>query len=260
MKNLMLYIHEGLPLGLESVRRCLRVQVENSLELGWAASDILLYTNFSFTHQGVEAIRLEPGRRPRTARMTSFHKTHCILEALPGIAAGEAVWYHDVDAFQLLPFGPPPADKDLYASLYCARQRLLIQGGSMFFWRHSRRLFEAVYDQLVHHRCRKDEFALTELTRRPEFEGRFAPLDYSYNLGDTDFELRYQLAQKPIKVVHFHPERGEALAKFLAGRNGLGVSPLTDRFARVLGRHGFGSNLAAPPVSRRRAEAGVGLH
>jgi hypothetical protein len=124
----------------------------------------------------------------------------------------------------------------------------------MFLWCHSRPLFEAVHDLLVNQRYRKDELALTDLTKQPAFADRFAALDYSYNLGDTDFELRYQLAQKPIKVVHFHPDRPAVLARFLDGRNGLGVSPLTERFVGLLHRHGFGR---AAPRPFGAAEAGA---
>src|SRR5262249_46376412 len=103
----------------------------------------------------------------------------------------------------------------------------------------ARPLFAAVYDLLMHAGYRKDEFALTDLTGRPDFLDRFAPLDYSYNLGDTDFALRYQLSQRPIKVAHFHLDRPGHRAKFLAGANPLGVFRLGDRFERLLRRHGY---------------------
>jgi len=133
----------------------------------------------------------------------------------------------------------PAPGKDLAACLYCTRERLLIQGGSMFLTRAARQVFEQVHELLLHRRYRKDEFALTDLTGRPEFLDRFAPLDYSYNLGDTDFELRYQLAERPIKVAHFHLDRDDHRARFLDGGNSLGVFPLGERFERLLQRHGY---------------------
>jgi hypothetical protein len=239
VKNLLLYIVEDRGADLDGVRRMLALQVDNSLDLGWAVDDVLLYTNFEFDHRDVEALVVEPGRRPRTARATSFHKTECILRALDGIGDDEVIWYHDADAFQLVPFADSPLDADLAFCLYSTRERLLVQGGSLFFTSRARPVFDYVFDQLTNHRCRKDEFALTDATARPELAGAFQLLDYSYNLGGTDFELRFQLADRPVKVAHFHPERAEHLACFVGGRNGLGVVPLDERFVGLLERHGF---------------------
>src|SRR5215831_17523270 len=74
MKNLMLYVTERGGFGLDGIRRNLDLQVDNGLELGWRPGDLLLYTNFPFSRHGVRAIEVLPGKRPRTARMTSFHK------------------------------------------------------------------------------------------------------------------------------------------------------------------------------------------
>jgi len=264
MKNLTLYVTERGLSGLERIRRNLDLQVDNSLELGWRPGDLLLYTNFPYSRHGVRASEVRAGRRPRTARMTSFYKTEVLLDALERIEVGEVLWYHDADAYQLQPFsGSPAPGKDLAACLYCTRQRLLIQGGSMFLTRAARQVFEQVHELLLHRRYRKDEFALTDLTGRPEFLDRFAPLDYSYNLGDTDFELRYQLAARPIKVAHFHVDREDHRAKFLHGGNSLGVFPLGERFERLLQRHGYleawrvpasAAAAAASPRARARGE------
>jgi hypothetical protein len=74
---------------------------------------------------------------------------------------------------------------------------------------------------------------------RPGFFGLFDVLDGSYNLGTTDFELRFQLAKQPIKVAHFHLGRPAHRAVFLEGGNSLGAYPLPDRFVRLLARHTF---------------------
>jgi hypothetical protein len=256
MKNLMLYVTERGGFGLDGIRRNLDLQVDNSLELGWRPGDLLVYTNFPFSRHGVRAIEVLPGKRPRTARMTSFHKTQVLLHALDRLEAGETLWYHDADAYQLQPFsGSPAPGRDLAACLYSTRQRLLIQGGSMFLASGARPLFAGVMELLVHNRYRKDEFALTDLTGRPEFLDRFAALDYSYNLGDTDFELRYQLAERPVKVAHFHLERGEHRRKFLDGANSLGVFPLGERFERLLQRHGYLEPWRVPASAAARARA-----
>jgi len=238
------YVVEGDAPDLTRVTRNLDLQVENSLALGWRPEDIWIYTNFAYSSGDVRAVEIEPAQRPKTARLTSFHKTHCLLAALERIGSEEVIWYHDTDAYQIAPITGSPSDMPLSFCLYSTRERLLVQGGSLFIRAAARPVFEAVLDLLLNHGCRKDEIALTDVIGRREFVDCFQTLDYSYNLGSTDFELRYQLARKPIKVVHFHPGRLEHLRIFVGG-NSLEVVPLDERFQRLLECHGVGDVTAA---------------
>jgi hypothetical protein len=52
MKNLLIYIspeHKFLP----EYDKLVRIQIDNSLELGWKKEDIMLVTNFIFEYNGV---------------------------------------------------------------------------------------------------------------------------------------------------------------------------------------------------------------
>jgi hypothetical protein len=250
VKNLVVYVLED-PSRVESgVERFLRLQVELALLHGWPADDILLFTNFPFEHRGVSARVTAPPSRPKTARVTSFYKTWCILRVLDEIGDDEWVWYHDADAFQLQPISGPPGSRPLAFTLYATRQRLLVQGGSLFFDRRSRPVFEWVWSALTEHGCRKDEFALTDAASVADFADCFELLDGSWNLGTTDFELRYQVAERPIRVVHFHPERERHRRVFVEARNGLGVDPLTPAFRQLLVAEDFAEpRFAAPDFS-----------
>jgi hypothetical protein len=239
VKNLVVYVVEDPTQVGAGVERFLRLQVELSLEHGWAPDDLLLLTNFPFAHRGVAAREVHPPARPKTARITSFYKTWCILRVLDEIGDDESVWYHDADAFQMQPFAESPSTRPLAFTLYATRQRLLVQGGSLFFDRRARPVFEWVWQALTERGCRKDEFALTDAGSVAELQGSFELLDGSWNLGTTDFELRYQLAEKPIRVVHFHPERDRHRRVFVEARNGLGVDPLTPAFRRLLAAEGL---------------------
>lgn len=247
MKNLVVYVVEDPGQVDESVIRVLRLQVDLALDLGWPGDDCLLLTNFEFGHRGVRARVVLPPARPRTARVTSFFKTWCIREVLGEVPDGEVVWYHDADAFQLAPIIKPPSSAPLAFTLYATRQRLLVQGGSMFFDRRARPVFDWVWRALTELGCRKDEFALTDAGFDPTLAGHFGLLDGCWNLGTTDFELRYQLASKPIRVVHFHPRRTRHRELFVEARNSLGVDPLTPAFRRALVRHGFADPRHADP-------------
>jgi hypothetical protein len=249
LKNLMLYVVENPAAELASVRRNLDLQVANTLELGWDPRDVILYTNFPYAKDGIAAIPVSPPPRPPKARATAYYKTFCIVDALARMVDDELVWYHDVDTYQLIPFVGAPTSRTVAFCLYCTRERLLIQGGSMFFNHVARPLFEQALDLLVNHRYRTDELAITDLISRREHLDRFEVLDYSYNLGHTDFAMRYQLALKPIKAVHFHVERSYHREVFL-GANPLGVKPLGERFTRLLERWDA-QNGGAPRDDRR---------
>jgi hypothetical protein len=202
----------------------------------------------------VEAVEIVPMPRPRTARVTAFHKIFGILEAERCLGRDEFCWYHDVDAFQLRPIPASPSARPLAHCLYTTRERLLVQGGSLFFSAVARPIFEEVFDCLLNRRCRTDEVALTDATGLPRFTDHFEVIDFSYNLGTTDFELRYQLSKRPIKVVHFHHDSAEHRAVFLHGANSLGAHPLPERFLRLSVEHGLlrAEEAAAAAEARRR--------
>ena len=53
MKNLFIYVN---PNGFdEESGKLTKIQIDNSLELGWPIEDILLVTNFPYEHNGVNA-------------------------------------------------------------------------------------------------------------------------------------------------------------------------------------------------------------
>lgn len=56
----MVYVVEGDREAPPPVRRLLDLQVDNSLELGWAADEILLLTSFPYQRRGVAAVELPP--------------------------------------------------------------------------------------------------------------------------------------------------------------------------------------------------------
>jgi len=259
LTSLVVYVLDRAGAGLDEARRLLRLQVDAALHLGWEPERLVFLTDFPFAWRGVPCEVITPPERPRTARATSFYKTWCILRALDRLGPGDTLWYHDADAYPLARFTEPPTDRAVSACLYSTRERLLIQGGSLFLTPHSKPVFEWVWDALTRRGCRKDEFALTDAMAWPEHAGLFAPMDYSYNLGTTDFELRYQLADPPLKVAHFHPDRPSHRRVFVEARNGLGVDPLPSWFRSLLVEHDFATpELAAPgfrpTLERRRPE------
>ena len=62
MKNLMIYIsptgsfsNPRADLVADDAALCAKVAIENSLQLGWKAEDILLFTNFEYQYGDIKA-------------------------------------------------------------------------------------------------------------------------------------------------------------------------------------------------------------
>jgi len=56
-------------------------------------------------------------------------------------------------------------------------------------------------------------------------------------MGMTGFETRYDLAHKPIKTIHFHPDDAEQYAKVVKGKNKMNKAIISDTLKETLDKH-----------------------
>jgi len=66
---------------------------------------------------------------------------------------------------------------------------------------------------------------------------RVTPLNNTYNIGCTWLPQRYGLAEKPIKVFHFHPETSKNWNKFCDNKNKIGKQLVSDRLKKILAKY-----------------------
>jgi hypothetical protein len=108
MKNLLIYIsptgsfdNPRADLASNDVPVLVKVQIENSLELGWKPEDIILVTNFEYQYAGIKAVVLTGvdffDRKPQASKINAIIK----LFETGLIEDHELYWFHDFDAFQL---------------------------------------------------------------------------------------------------------------------------------------------------------------
>jgi len=94
MKNLLIYIspthsfdNPRADLASNDVPSLVKVQIENSLELGWKKEDILLVTNFAYKYGDIEALVLDDvdffDRKPQASKINAIIKMfeHDLIEA-----------------------------------------------------------------------------------------------------------------------------------------------------------------------------------
>src|SRR5437868_7319978 len=81
-----------------------KIQIENSVSLGWDRNDIILVTNFPWEYNRVKAIVVGDEHyckaRPRSIKTSII--PHLIDTKV--IKKGKLYWNHDLDAFQTYPF------------------------------------------------------------------------------------------------------------------------------------------------------------
>jgi hypothetical protein len=253
----------------ETVKNGLKIQIHNSLDLGWDPKDIVLATNFPFKFKGVKAYELKM-ECPWSAFANKLMFVHEMIKA--GVI-NDNFWFHDVDAYQLVPFDFPEECKDV-GFVRHAVGRSKPQGASSFYRKDSYDVIEAIVEGIRIFQPKKEEsffpnyfeshakakFAAKVNKRiaavKPknekklrilnnqkehaqkyfsEFSPGFSWLNFTYNISHQRmFAQKYPKAQKPIKVLHFHTEYDSCLNCYYHGLNKFKVRVVDDRLERLL--------------------------
>jgi hypothetical protein len=239
LKNLLVYIRYTHDFDGDC-KTSSKVQIDNSLELGWKKEDIVVVTNFPWEYNGVKAIVVGDehwyAERPRSIKtaIVPFLIDEGIIEK------GKLYWNHDFDAYQLNPFDESELElEDFDAGLtdYGWQERWCM--GSYFVKTSSRDIFEKakpiIYQNI------EDETAMVQLTTEDQsINKRCKRLNISYNFGMRNVEANWERAIKPLRVVHFHPyyKWVPTLDIFMYGKNGLNMPLIDERFTKLLNNHG----------------------
>ena len=222
MKNLLIFVNPAKKF-IHNYETQVKMQIDNSLSLGWKEEDILLALNFDFEYRGVKAIVVDDncyyGKRRRASKQTTI--CHLLDK---GIIKDEC-WVHDCDAFQLRPFekGEPGLEgKDIgFVSNIPSPHLIDWNGGSFFFKPSAKDVFDLIREDMYKHGYH-DEQSITVMSRRNtnNIRDRYKMLNCTYNLtyvrNTEDF---YDNAIKPIKVLHFNPVVNYDNFKFLIPNN-----------------------------------------
>lgn len=244
MKNVLVHLHPDKEFDWERATLA-RIQIDNSLRLGWNRDDILFVTNFDYLYNGVKATVVPEGSfcsfRPRSTNTITVP----VLFELGLISAGEWYWVHDFDAYQNHRFNELGIRRELsgvdvglttygWSSKWCL--------GSFFFNSDSRPFFEKIRDRVYEYET-EDERALISLTKQGFYSDKYRVLNITYNFGMRNVEHNYEVADKPVKVLHFHPHYREGslrpLQCFMYGKNGMGLRLMSEGLINIFNKHGI---------------------
>lgn len=207
MKNLLIYINPRHDFDDEH-KRYVQIQVDNSL-LYWKPEDITIATNFPYEYHGIKSLVLPDSLfcefEPRNS------KGNGIVYLLDNKILTETTWVHDFEAFQTAPFNLK-LNNDLGLTDYGWRPNW--NTGSIFFKPEALDIFYELRDGVYKKRA-PDEPILWNLYRSDfkNIQSRCQKLNITYNLGMRYHDKIVPMAEKPIRVMHFHPYRHGKLYK-----------------------------------------------
>ena len=219
---------------MESTYDLIRAQIDNSLDCGWNTKDIIIATNFEFEYRGVKTYVLDD----ICEYSQFFHKQYATLEMMKkGVFEGCNIWYHDLDAFQLEPFDFPYFEGDWGTCVYPNGDGHSCQCGVIYLKSTSQDMFQYLVDNMKSrvYNTHDDEVVIrNDIKLNPKYANRVSVLNTAYNLGMTGFRYRYNWAEKPIKVVHFHPDDERQWDCMVNGENDLGIKVVNDRLVTII--------------------------
>lgn len=244
MKNLLIYVSPKKEFD-EETRVTVKIQIDNSLDLGWKREDIMLFTNFDYEYNGVRAESVSD--KNFTPFFPPATKITTIVELFKRDVFGdkEIYWFHDFDVFQ----NYTCTQEEMAAQLNGADIGLCDKGrmprwatGSVFFKAGAKDIFAFLKKVLIKYRINEepalnaitsnnllwateerpedvvfDHFVPANFPRSEDMDRRIKKINIKYNFAGWNIRSCYQLAVSaaessayklaggPFKIVHFHP-------------------------------------------------------
>lgn len=217
MKNLISYFVDNSAYQ-PGVEEYLRLQIDNSLRMGWVAADLLICTNFEFAHRNVRSRVIECRDKG------TFGKWYGLREA---VRTEQPVWSHDHDGWQILPLPTVTNGRPFklhiwqWATIAGSPLVPLYTTGSMFVLPSALPFIEAIIDYENRHPISQfknlDEVLLSKfLIDNPKWMSHIDPglgLEYCFSTGKD--ESRLSELNLPLRYVHC--KFGEAIQCQIGG-------------------------------------------
>lgn len=252
MKNLLLYVNPSKKFDDET-EKLAKIQIHNSLDLGWKREDILLVTNFPYEFMGVKSYQVPD------SCFNTIHKQATKVDTMvylfeKGFIQDHLYWLHDFDAYQQYWITEEELGLDGFdIGLTDYGREPKWNGGSTFLRQTTKDLYQemkaGMYRENEGRTERKplNEEDILMLMFEKNFNSireRAKRLNIGYNFGIKRVELCYQKAGGVIKVLHFHPERvyqgwGRAMNIVSTRNNEVGHSIMSERLLNIFKRYGY---------------------
>lgn len=242
MKNLLTHISLSKEFYDDEHKNAVKIQIDNSLRLGWKREDILLVTNFDYEYNGVKSIVVGdenycPITQNRLWTATKIYVIDYMFRS--GMIEDDIYWYHDFDCFQLNPFTSVKEDMgtaDLGLTNYGRMPRLC--SASMFFNKNAGDIFAKIKEEV--NRVKKDEETVIAslINANDDFKNRVKKLNTTYAFQKWNMWHSYCRSDKPIKAVHFHltPDKYDF---FVRGNNRVSLKIIPEGLIEIFHKYNF---------------------
>jgi len=202
MKNMMVWANPYKAFNAEE-SVLVKLQIDNSRELGWDDEDIWLFTNFEYEYDGIEA-KILPDEACCHYKSNST-KIPSLLEIFKKgyIEEGGRYWIHDFDCYQLVPIKEDEVFFDGIDLSLCdyGRRRDKWSGGSLFFTKNAEDIFKEQYKIMDEHKC-VDEPALKSTAMR-DSKGKESKNLFEFYCGGNKADLQL-IPDRLIKLFNKH--------------------------------------------------------
>lgn len=248
MKNLLIYTGPNKKFSEEDLILA-RIQIDNSLDLGWKRKDLIIATDFPFEYNGIKSMVLPDGLYYDFDR--NANKLPVVLYLIDQglIEPGGLYWCHDFDAYELNKVGEDElelANFDLGLVPYFYKPEWQF---CSFFFKSSARDILKLLDLNSRSKprlSRNNEKTLTKLIKSNAIDQkRYKKLNVTYSIPKRYLDTVYREATKPLKVLHFRPSDKDilmpdsALNMFMYGKNSLKIPLMNDRLIKIFNKHGI---------------------
>lgn len=259
MKNVLVYIHPSKRFRTAYYHRemefLVKVQIDNSLAWGWKEEDIIIATNFPYSYNGIESVVVPDDTWTTKKRTTS--KINALLALYDmGLITDQLYWFHDFDAFQNDVIHPIDLEDKKIAITHSSVNTSRYSTGIIFFSKQSKDIFTAIVDKCSEYMVdgelkvgEEEAFNILVRNNINNINSDILTLNISHNFAikKRDVAAQYIEAEKPIKVLHFHPydlrscqtEIGKTSLQVVYGDNSLGVPLMQSKLKDIFVKHGL---------------------
>jgi len=231
---------------LDKISVLLKAQIENSLEIGWTPESMIILSNIDFEFMGVKTIIAPMTKVCLTGSKIFALKWYFENWNIDDVIMNEIVWAKDLDCWQNIWFDTPIFDGDVGAAQYSNPK---FNGGSIFWKSGSTDIIAAIVEELISNSEVSEEPTINKIFKSKKYIDRISILNYTYNVGCSGFEPRFEKSIKPIHVCHFHPSNSVAWEIHALDREGIGQIAVTVRLERLLRKYypNLATNLVTSP-------------
>jgi hypothetical protein len=179
------------------LRRYLQAQVEVHKALSFP---LVVLTNLKDYQDGYSQVL--PIFKPNTICPTGS-KMFAAVEFLSAMRSDALYWFHDLDVWPCWDWAKQPP---IFATeIALCRYRKSYNGGSVFYRKEAAPLCQDVVNAILSSRSHREEPVMNAVWGRDH--PQITVLNSTYNVGCSGFDGRLERAEKPIRAVHFHPDK-----------------------------------------------------